>query len=231
MSRLPTHVSALALMTIDLSRYDHPSTLQRSRYDHLHLVGTGMLSHRVRSDGRITFGLDTCAIGAGTGESALIDQLEDDLTDVGVLTAYNLQDRVLPLILSLTSPGKHLSLAALAKAPPERFCDLTQRSWKGQPVPFARACASAGIEVIGDDIIGEQTLWSFGVLEHMTAVLTDRAIATWRLWAARHADSSGDWQTCTTAVQQLDAWLDQCPLPTFDRYGRRLQTSRVSPEA
>lgn len=231
MTRLPTHVSALALMTIDLSHLYREASPPRGRFDHLHVVGYGLLSHRVRADGRLTFGLDTCAIGAGTSERELANSLEDDLTDVGLLTAYDLQATALPLLLSVTKPGEHLSIAALASAPPERFCDLAQRTFDKALVPFELACERAGIDTVPASEIANQTLWSFAVTEHMTAILSLNAIATWRLWLAHHADVSGHWQACAAASAQLDFWLEQHPLPVFDRHGRRLPTSRPAQDA
>lgn len=231
MTRLLTHVSALALMTIDLSHLHRPTSSPRGRFDHLHVVGYGLLSHRVRADGRMTFGLDTCAIGAGTSERELANSLEDDLTDAGILAAYSLQATALPLLLSVTTPGDHLSIAALASAPPERFCDLTQTTWGGTPVTFDQACERAGVDTVPANAVAEQMLWSLAVTEHMTALVGERAIATWRLWLARHADVSGHWQACAAASAQIDAWLAQHPLPLFDRYGRRLPTSRPPAEA
>ena len=231
MTRLPTHVSALALMTIDLSHLHCPTKPPRGRFDHLVVVGYGLLSHRLRADGRLTFALDTCAIGAGTSERELANSLEDDLTDYGVLTAYDLQATALPLLLSVTKPGDHLSIAALASAPPERFCDLAQRTWGKILVPFEQACERAGIDTVMTDTLGDQTMWSFAVTKHMTAVIAERSISTWRLWLARHADVSGHWQACAAASAQLDVWLEQHPLPMFDRHGRRLPTSRPAPDA
>ena len=229
MTRLPTHVSALALMTIDLSHLHRPTMPQRDRFDHIHVVAYGLVSHRVRADGRMSFGLDTCAIGAGAGERELANSLEDDLTDVGLLTAYDLQVTALPLLLSVTKPGDHLTIAALASAPPERFCDLTQTAWAGTPVTFEQACARAGIDTMPVDTISDQTQWAFAVTEHMTVVVAERAIATWRLWLARYADTSGHWQACAAASAQFEIWLAQHPLPVFDRQGRRLPTSRPTP--
>lgn len=230
MTRLPTHVSALALMTIDLSHLHRPTTPLPGQFDHLHVVGYGLLSHRVRADGRMTFGLDTCAIGAGTSECELANSLEDDLTGGGVLTAYDLRATALPLLLSVTTPGDHLSIAALASAPPERFCDLTQTTWAGTPVTFEQACERAGIDTVPADTMSNETLWAFAVAEHMTARIAEDAIATWRMWLARHADVSGHWQACAAASAQIDAWLTQHPLPVFDRPGRRLPTSRPPAE-
>lgn len=230
MFRLPTNVSALALMTIDLSQHMQPAVPPRGRFEHLHLVGYGLVTHRVRPDGRISFMLDTFAIGAGTRESDLADRLEDDLTDVGVLTAYNLQAIVRPLILSVTIPGQHLSLAELASAEPSRFCDLTHKRWSNAPVSFADACDRVGIDTLPDDLARDQTLWSFGITEHLTAVLAERAIATWRLWLAAQADLSSAWSVCTDASRQFDAWLEQHPLPVFDRHGRRLPSSKQMPD-
>lgn len=231
MTRLPTHVSALALMTIDLAHLHKPTARPRGRFDHLHVVGYGLLSHRVRADGRMTFGLDTCAIGAGTSERELANSLEDDLTDVGLLTGYDLLATALPLLLSVTTPGDHLSIAALASAPPTRFCDLTQTNWAGRPTSFRQACEQVGIDTIPADAISDQMLWSFAFTEHMTAVIAERAIATWRLWLAHHADASGHSQACAAASAQFDAWLGQHPLPVFDSHGRPLPTSRPQADA
>ena len=230
MFRLPTNVSALALMTIDLSQHMQPAVPPRGRFEHLHLVGYGLVTHRIRPDGKISFMLDTCAIGAGTRESDLADRLEDDLTDVGVLTAYNLQTIVRPLILSVTIPGQHLSLAELASAGPERFCDLTHKRWSNAPVSFADACDRVGIDTLPDDLARDQTLWSFGVTEHLTSILSERAISTFRLWLAAQADLSSAWSVCTDASRQFDAWLEQNPLPVFDRHGRRLPSSKQTPD-
>ena len=231
MIRLPTHVSALSLMTIDLSHLHRPTRPPRGRFDHLVVCGYGLLSHRVRADGRMTFTLDTCAIGAGTSERELANSLEDDLTDYGVLAAYGLQATALPLLLSVTKPGEHLSIAALASAPPTRFCDLTQTDWAGKLTPFGQACERAGIDAVTTDKLTDQTMWSFDMIEHITAVVADRAIATWKLWLARHADVSGHWQACRAASKEFDTWLEQHPLPVFDRYGRRLPTSRPPGDA
>lgn len=231
MTRLPTHVSALALMTIDLSHLHKTFVRPRGRFDHLHVIGYGLLSHRVRADGRLTFNLDTGAIGAGTSERELANSLEEDLTDVGLLTAYDLHATTLPLLLSVTKPGEHLSLAALASAPPTRFCDLIQTDWTGKIIPFGRACERAGIDAVTTDTLTDQTMWSFGMIEHITAVVADRAIATWRLWLGRHADISGHWQVCRDALKAFDAWHEQHPLPVFDRYGRQLPTSRSPADA
>lgn len=231
MARLPTHVSALALMTIDLSHLYRPTSRPRGRFDHLVVCGYGLLSHRVRADGRLAFTLDTCAIGAGTSERELANSLEDNLTDAGVLAAYDLQTTALPLLLSVTKPGEHPSIAALASAPPQRFCDLAERTWAKTLVPFELACKRAGIETVPASSIVTQTLWSFAVTEHMTAILSRNAIATWRLWLAHHADTSRHWQACASASTQLDFWLEQHPLPVFDRHGRRLPTSRPAQDA
>ncbi len=230
MTRLPTHVTALALMTIDLSHLHRPTTPPRRKFDQLHVVGYGLLSHRVRADGRITFGLDTGAIGAGTSERELANTLDDNLTDVGVLSAYDLQATALPLLLSVTTPGDHLSIAALASAPPERFCDLTQTTWAGTPVTFEQACERAGIDTVPADTISDQSLWALAAAEHMTAKMAEASIATWRLWLARYADVSGHWQACAAASAQFDAWIAHHPLPVFDRHGRRLPTSRPPAE-
>lgn len=231
MTRLPIFVGALALMTVDLSHLYRPTSSPRSRFDHHFVVGFGLLSHRVRADGRLIFALDTCVIGAGTSERELVDSLESDLTDAGVLAAYDLHATALPLLLSVTKPGEHPSIAALASAPPERSCDLAQRTWAKSLVPFEQACKRAGIDTVPSSAALNQALWSFGATEHMTAIVAQNAIACWRLWLAHYAETSRHWQACASASTQLDFWLEQNPLPEFDRHGRRLPTSRPAQDA
>jgi hypothetical protein len=137
---------------------------------------------------------------------------------------------VRPLILSVTIPGQHLSLAELASAEPSRFCDLIHKRWSNAPVSFADACDRVGIDTLPDDLARDQTLWSFGVTEHLTAVLAERAIATWRMWLAGQADLSSAWSVCADASRQFDAWLEQNALPVFDRHGRRLPSSKPTPD-
>lgn len=154
-TRLPTYVDALTLLTIDLT------TVLRSEWatsplDHLHLAGAGVLAHRVRPDGTLSFSLDACAAPACAGEGVIIDWLEDELSLGGLIASYDLYSSVLPLIRSLTVSGRHLDLAALAVADTRRFHDLTERVASGAAVTFGQTCGRAYVAVVPADVTREQ---------------------------------------------------------------------------
>ena len=69
-TRLPTYVSAVALMTIDLTNVLRPEQAT-GRLDHLHLAGAGVLAHRARPDGSLSFSLEAVAAPAGAGEATI----------------------------------------------------------------------------------------------------------------------------------------------------------------
>jgi len=220
-SRLPTYVSAVALMTIDLTAVLRPEQAA-TRLDHLHLAGAGVLAHRVRPDGSLSFSLEAVAAPAGAGEARVADWLEDELAIGGLITGYGIYSTMLPLIRSVTVPGRHLDLAALAVADTRRFHDLTERVSSGAPVSFERACARAGIPVIATDAGHEQSWWASGSTPAMAAVLGARAIATWKLWLEQHVASRGDIALGRRSLAECERWRDSHPLPTTDALGRPL---------
>ena len=220
-SRLPTYVSAVALMTIDLAAVLRPEQAT-SRLDHLHLAGAGVLAHRIRPDGSLSFSLEAFAAPAGAGEANVADWLEDELAIGGLIAGYGLYSTVLPLIRSVTVPDRHLDLAALAVADTGRFHDLTERLSSGAPVAFERACARAGISVIAIDAEQEQSWWATGNTSAMVAVLSSRAIATWQLWLEQHVAASGDVELGQRSLAELEQWRAEHPLPTADALGRPL---------
>ena len=212
-TRLPTYVSALALMTIDLTTVLRPEQAT-SRFDHLHLAGAGVLAHRVRPDGSLSFSLEAVAAPAGAGEGRVADWLEDELAIGGLISAYGLYKTVLPLIRSVTVQGRQLDLAALAVADTRRFHDLTERVAAGTPVTFERACARAGIAVTPTDHVRQQSWWANGQTPALIAVLADHAIAAWRLWLAQHVAANGDAALERRSLAELDRWRARHPLPT-----------------
>jgi hypothetical protein len=222
-SRLPVYASAVTLMTIDLTSILRPEQA-RTRLDHLHLAGAGVLAHRVRPDGTLSFSLEAVAAPAGAGEATVADWLEDTLAVGGMITAYNLYASVLPLIRSVTVPERHLDLAALAVADTRRFHDLTERVTGGAPVTFERACTRAGVEVIAAEAEREQSWWATGNTPAMVAVLGDRAIATWRLWLAQHVAAVGDVALGRRSLAEFERWRTSHPLPTTDSLRRPLPT-------
>lgn len=221
MSRLPTYVSAVALLTIDLSHVLRPEQAT-SRFDHLHLAGAGVFAHRVRPDGSLSFSLDACAVPAGAGEGMIADWLEDELAVGGLIAAYDLYATALPLIRSVTIPNRHLDLAALAVADTNRFHDLTEHRSSGTRVTFDDACTRTGIAVTQVDAAREQSWWATGTTPPMAAMLVRRGIAVWQLWLAHHVAATGDVALGRRATQQLAAWRRRHPLPTTDARGRPL---------
>lgn len=214
-TRLPTYVSAITLMTINLTAALRPEQAT-SRLDHLVLAGAGVLAHRVRPDGTLSFSLDGCAAPAGAGEGVVIDWLEDELAVGGLIAGYDLYKTVLPVIRSLTVPGRHLDLAALAVADTRRFHDLTERVVTGAPVSFARACSRANIVVTPVDPAQQQSWWATGNTPAMVSTLGRDAIAMWRLWLAQHVATTGDIALGRRAAAEFDAWRRHHPLPTDD---------------
>jgi len=220
-SRLPTYVSAVTLMTIDLAAVLRPEQAT-SQLDHLQLAGAAVVAHRVRPDGSLSFSLEAFAAPAGAGEANVADWLEDELAIGGLITGYGLYSTVLPLIRSVTVPDRHLDLAALAVADTRRFHDLTERLSSGAPVAFARACARAGIPVIATDAACEQSWWATGNMSAMVAVLGSRASAMWRLWLDHHVSASGDVALGRRSLAEFEQWLARQPLPTTGALGRPL---------
>jgi len=213
-TRLPSYVSALALMTIDLTNALRPEQAM-SRLGYLHLAGAGVLAHRVRPDGSLSFSLEAVAAPAGVGEGRVADWLEDELAIGGLIAGYDLYKTVLPMVRSVTVQGRHLDLAALAVADTRRFHDLTERVATGVSVTFERACARAGIAVTPADPTREQSWWATGHTPAMIAVLADHAIAAWRLWLAQHVAANGDAALERRSLAELDRWRARHPLPTF----------------
>ena len=222
-TRLPTYVSALALMTIDLTTILRPEQAM-SRFDHLHLAGAGVLADRVRPDGSLSFSLEAVAALAGAGEGRVADWLEDELAIGGLITGYDLYTTVLPLIRAVTVHGRHLDLAALAVADTRRFHDLTERVAGGTPVTFERACARAGIPITPTDPARDQSWWATGQTPAMVRLLGHRAIAVWQLWLAQHVTASGDAALERRSLAELDRWRSRHPLPT-DTAGRSHPTN------
>ncbi len=220
-SRLPAYVSAVALMTIDLTAVLRPEQAT-TRFDHLHLAGAGVLAHRVRQDGSLSFSLEAVAAPAGAGEAKVADWLEDELAIGGLIAGYGLYSSMLPLIRSMIVPGRHLDLAALAVADTRRFHDLTERLSSGAPVTFERACTRADIPVIATDAQQQQSWWATGNTPAMVAVLGSRAIATWRLWLEQHVAASGDIALGRRSLTEFERWRARHPLPTTDALGRPL---------
>ena len=200
-------------MTIDLTAVLRPEQAT-SRLDHLVLAGAGVLAHRVRPDGTLSFSLDACAVPAGAGEAIVIDWLEDELAIGGLITGYDLYKTLLPLIRSLTVPGRHLDLAALAVADTRRFHDLTERVATGAPVSFAQACSRANIVVTPVDPAQQQSWWATGNTPAMVSMLSDAAIATMKLWLAQYVAATGDVVLGRRATAEFDAWGRRQSLPT-----------------
>jgi len=179
------------LMTVDLTNVLRPEQAT-SPLDHLQLAGAGVLAHRVRPDGSLSFSLEAVAAPAGAGEATIADWLEDELAIGGLITGYSLYTTVLPLIRSVTVPHRHLDLAALAVADTRRFHDLTERVASGASVTFERACSRAGIAVIPTDPVQQQSWWATGQTPAMVSVLGSHAIAAWLLWLEQHVAAIGD---------------------------------------
>lgn len=220
-TRLPTYVSAIALTTIDLTTVLRPEQATGA-LDHLQLAGAGVLAHRARPDGSLSFSLEAVAAPAGAGEATIADWLEDELAIGGLITGYGLYKTVLPLIRLVTVPERHLDLAALAVADTRRFRDLTEYVAPGMPVSFERACSRAGIPIIPTDPAREQSLWAIGHTPAMVTALAGHAIATWRLWLAQHVAATGDVALGRCSLADLDMWRARHPLPTTDALGRLL---------
>lgn len=220
-TRLPTYVSAVTLMTIDLTAVLRPEQAS-GPLDHLHLAGAGVLAHRVGPDGSLSFSLGAIAAPAGAGEATVADWLEDELAIGGLIAGYGLYSTVLPLIRSVTVPERHLDLAALVVADTRRFLDLTERVSSGAPVTFERACTRAGIPVIATYADHEQSLWATGDTPAMVAVLYSRAIATWQLWLEQHVAACGDIALGRRSLAEFERWCARNPLPTTDTLGRPL---------
>ena len=218
-TRLPIYVNAITVMTIDLTAGLRPEHAT-SRLDHLVLAGAGVLAHRVRPDGTLSFSVDACAAPAGAGEGVVIDWLEDELAVGGLITGYDLYKTLLPLIRSLTVPGRHLDLAALAVADTRRFHDLTERVATGAPVSFAQACSRADIAVIPANQAQQQSWWATGNTPAMVSTLGRDAIATWKLFLAQHVATTGDVALGRRAAAEFDAWRRHNPLPTADADAR-----------
>ena len=214
-TRLPTYVNAITLMTINLTTVLRPEQAT-SRLDHLVLAGAGVLAHRVRPDGTLSFSLDACAAPAGAGEGTVIDWLEDELAVGGLITGYDLYKTVRPLLRSLAVPGRHLDLAALAVADTRRFHDLTERVATGVPVSFAQACLRANIVVTPVDPAQQQSWWATGDTPAMVSTLGRDAIALWKLFLAQHVATTGDVALGRRAASEFDAWRRHNPLPTAD---------------
>ena len=214
----------MALMTIDLSHALRPEQAT-SRFDHLHLVGAAVLAHRVRPDGTLSFSLDACATPAGAGEGTIADWLEDELAIGGLITGYDLYGSVLPLIRSVTVPGRHLDLAALMVADTQRFHDLTERVVSGSPVTFAQACARANITVAAVTKAQRQDWWATGRTPAMVAALAADAIATWRLWLDQHVAATGDVTLGRRSLAEFEVWRSRNPLPMANGLGRPLHVT------
>ena len=210
MTRLLPSVSAVALLTIDLAPVLHLE-MPRTPFDHLHLAGAGVVTHHTHDDGRMSFALQAYAVSAGSGEGAVVDWLEDELTARTTIAAYGLYDHALPLLRSLVEPARHLDLAALAVAPTTRFDDLTERLTSGVPVRFDDACRRASIPCVPLDPDQAQSWWATGNTAAMRAMLEQQAIATWRLWLARQAARNNNARLERSAVEQLGAWLARRP--------------------
>ena len=223
-TRLPTYVSAIALMTIDLSHALRPEQAM-SRFDHLHLAGAAVLAHRVRPDGTLSFSLDACAAPAGAGEGTIADWLEDELAIGGLIAGYDLYSTVLPLIRSVTVPGRHLDLAALMVADTQRFRDLTERVVSGSPVTFAQACARANIAVASVPPAQQQDWWATGHTPAMVTALAADAVATWRLWLDQQVAATGDVALGRRSLAEFEVWRSRNPLPTTDGLGRPLHVT------
>jgi hypothetical protein len=220
-TRLPAYVSAVALMTIDLTAVLRPEQAS-GPLDHLHLAGAGVLAHRVGRDGSLSFSLGAIAAPAGAGEATVADWLEDELAIGGLITADSLYASVLPLIRSVVVPGRHLDLAALTVADIRRFHDLKGQVVTGTSVTPAPACDRAGFPIIATEAEREQSWWATGNTPAMVAVLGGRAIATWRRWLEQHVAASGDVALGRRSLAEFERWRALSPLPTNDPFGRPL---------
>jgi hypothetical protein len=226
MTRPPTIVSAVALITIDLAHLLRPE-VPRGVNDHLNLAGAAVLAHRVRPNGTLSFSLEACVAPAGISEAVVVDWLEDELTVGGLIAAHRIYDTVLPLIRSLAVPGRHVGLAALGIASASRFHDLTEHRANGEPIPFAAACRRAGLTVIPSNDARQQSWWATGDTASLVTVLAANARAAWQLWLAHHVAATGDAAFGRRATAQFDCWRALQPPLTDHPAGRPLPTLKT----
>jgi len=216
---LPPSVGALALLTVDIMGQYPPASPPGPEFTDQSLYAFSVLIHGRRCDGTLTFRLETGVISLSTTGRAVVDNLEDALTDVGVLAAYDLYGYTLPVIADVARPGKHVGLMALANDPAVQLYDLSDQSRSADPISFDAAANAAGIATVPAADIARLQWWNPGGDEQAIAVVTAQAIATWRLWLHRHTEKTGNPASRDYALGQLEKWLEANPLPLVDRLG------------
>ena len=231
MHTLPHSVSALALLTIDLMGQYPPESPPNGAIDYKTFAGFGVLIHWLRDDGSLAFRLETAVTGRHPKGREMLDGLEDALTGVGVLAAYDLYGCALTIIAHVAEMDNYTGLTALGSAAAEQLCDLSEATRRCETEPFEATAGKAGIATVPATVVA-QLQW-YGPLfeQHATAVLGQQAIATWRLWLYRHVEQTGDVAWGDAARVQLERWLETKPLPLTDRNGDPLPLAIVATAA
>ena len=228
MHTLPHSVSALALLTIDLMGQYPPESPPSGAIDYKTVAGFGVLIHWLRDDGSLAFRLETGVTGRHTKGREMLHQLEDALTGVGVLAAYDLYGCALTIIAHVAEMDNYTGLTALGSAAAEQLCDLSEATGPNESGSFEATAGNAGIATVPAAVVAELQWYGPLFEEHATAVLGQQAIATWRLWLHRHVEQNGNATWADAARAQLERWLATKPLPLLDRHGEPMLVATVT---
>ncbi|CAM3297314.1 hypothetical protein SPAN111604_15035 [Sphingomonas antarctica] len=168
------------------------------------VAAIAMLVARRDDAGDWHFALERQAIGAGTGEDALLTWATPLMPDAGTVIGWQLPDRVVGPLLDAAAIGDADigrdfldRMMALVTSP---SIDLAIGHGGAGAPDLATVCADRHIALYSQSAGHIASAWSFGELQPLTNQVSCEAIAVWQLWlaqsnghAAAASDAFADW--------------------------------------
>ena len=200
-----TRATAITIATIDLAALPMRRSC-RSFSDDL-LVGIGLLTHYVSSNGKLGLKLRCRVMQSWSADHTLLQWLNDELAAGELMIGYELVDRVVPFLSERAKTGDFPHLRRLTSPGADGVFDLTEPGPPGRTISFELACADAGIPMP----IGEWRIGHDGRQPSFNPAVEKRlgmyAVASWRLWAKRHGERLDGRGLLADVLPSVDRWL------------------------
>ncbi|CAM3288969.1 hypothetical protein SPAN111604_14855 [Sphingomonas antarctica] len=186
-------------VTLAVTTIDVPAARDSAHPAAKIVAAIAMLVAKRDDAGDWSFTLERRAIGAGTGEDALMAWATPLMPEAGTVIGWQLADRVVaPLIDAATIGDAEIGrdfldrLMVLVTSP---SIDLAIGHGGAGAPDLAIVCADRHIALYSQSAGHIASAWSFGELRPLTNQVSCEAIAVWQLWLAEsngHASAASD---------------------------------------
>lgn len=202
---LPHHiVTAVHFLTLNLT-HRLPMPLPR-------VIGVSLFTGRVDT-GQIRFALDSFVPSPADPPAMLLSWLEQYLHDRATLAGYRLGDAA-ALLRKMPGARRSPVLRALAGQNDQPIIDMVALRGDGRPLPFASACAQAGLPCSAASAADDFTGWMTGRRAALVHQLEVDVLASWRMAMHRLARQAALGSRVTASIDaHLATWLRQVDFP------------------